>query len=197
MADGSALGGYLRARRARVQPGDVGFPAGPGLRRTAGLRREELAALSGVSVDYYTRLEQGKEINPSHAVLDALAVALLLDAEAHAHLYALANHAGKRTLPTRRTPGRSVRPGIRLLLDAVRPCPAYVLSRTSDVLASNPEGLTLFAGLADWPKPQRNTISTSSCTPPRAIFSQTGSTPPRPASPTCVPCPPATRTRRT
>lgn len=93
------LGAFLRARRARVQPDHVGLPTGPGPRRTPGLRREELAALAGVSIDYYIRLEQGKETGPSGAVLAALAAALHLDQDATAHLYALANHAARRTPP--------------------------------------------------------------------------------------------------
>jgi len=67
------LGRFLRTRRAGVRPADVGLPAGPGTRRTPGLRREELATLAGVSIDYYTRLERGKETRPSPAVVDALA----------------------------------------------------------------------------------------------------------------------------
>jgi transcriptional regulator with XRE-family HTH domain len=111
------LGAFLRARRAQVRPSDVGLPAGPGLRRTPGLRREELAALAGVSIDYYTRIEQGKETNPSAEVLDALAAALRLDEDSHAHLYAVANQAARRTRPARRTQSRSVRPSLLLLLD--------------------------------------------------------------------------------
>ena len=153
-----ALGEYLRARRAQVRPGDVGLPAGVGLRRIPGLRREELAALAGVSIDYYIRLEQGRETNPSGAVLDALATALVLDDDARAHLYALANQTARRTPAVRRSVSRTVRPGLLLLLENLRPSPAYVLSRTSDVLASNPEGLALFAGLSEWPALRRNTI---------------------------------------
>lgn len=156
------LGAFLRARRARVQPDHVGLPTGPGPRRTPGLRREELAALAGVSIDYYIRLEQGKETGPSGAVLAALAAALHLDQDATAHLYALANHAARRTPPLPPTigslNGSPVRPGLLLLLETLRPCPAYLLSPISDVLAANPEGLALFDGLADWPEARRNTI---------------------------------------
>lgn len=158
MAANSELGVFLRARRGRVRPTDVGLPTAVGRRRTPGLRREELAALAGVSIDYYTRLEQGKETNPSSGVLDALAGALLLDQDAHAHLYALANHAAHRTPPAHHPHGRSVRPEIKMLLETLRPSPAYVLSRTSDLLATNPEALLLFDGLADWPPERRNTI---------------------------------------
>lgn len=165
MAAVAGLGEFLRARRARVRPGDVGLPAGTGLRRTPGLRREELAALAGVSIDYYIRLEQGRETNPSQAVLDAIASALLLDDEERMHLHALARHPPRRAGPgaagrTRqrpRTGAEVVRPAIRQLLETLRPCPAYVLSQISDVLAANPEALALFHGLADWPPARRNT----------------------------------------
>jgi transcriptional regulator with XRE-family HTH domain len=89
------LGRFLRTRRAGVRPADVGLPAGLGTRRTPGLRREELATLAGVSIDYYTRLERGKETRPSPAVVDALARALWPDWEQKArgcvaHLHAVA-----------------------------------------------------------------------------------------------------------
>jgi len=160
------LGQFLRARRARVRPGDVGLPAGTGLRRTPGLRREELAALAGVSIDYYIRLEQGRETNPSPAVLDALASALLLNEEERAHLHLLARHTARPGQSARNTPRRgkpapdtatAVRPGIHQLLETIRPCPAYVLNPISDVLAANPEALALFYGLGDWPPSRRNT----------------------------------------
>jgi transcriptional regulator with XRE-family HTH domain len=154
----SELGEFLRVRRARVRPGDVGLPSGTGTRRTPGLRREEIAALAGLSIDYYIRLEQGKETNPSGPILDGLARALRLNEEEHAHLHALANHAAGRIARSLPRASRVVRPGIRQLLESVRPCPAYVLTRTSDLLAANPEALTLFAGLTDWPPERRNTI---------------------------------------
>ena len=154
----SQLGEFLRARRARLRPGDVGLPTGTGTRRTPGLRREEIAALAGLSIDYYIRLEQGKETNPGGSILDGLARALRLNEEEHAHLYALANHAAGRTARGSQSASRVVRPGVRQLLETVRPCPAYVLTRTSDLLAANPEALALFAGLADWPPERRNTI---------------------------------------
>jgi len=156
------LGEFLRARRARVKPAQVGLPAGTGLRRTPGLRREELAALAGVSIDYYVRLEQGRETNPSPAVLDALASALLLDDEERAHLHELTRHRARigraADRPARSRSGAEVvRPEILQLIETLRPCPAYVLSQISDVLAANPEALALFHGLADWPPPRRNT----------------------------------------
>jgi transcriptional regulator with XRE-family HTH domain len=149
---------FLRIRRGRIGPADVGLPAGPGARRTPGLRREELAALAGVSVDYYTRIEQGRETAPSDPVLGALARALRLSDDEHAHLLALADRTAGRTPRRRPADPRPARPGLRLLLESVRPSPAYVLDDVNDVLAANPEGLALMAGLGDWPPGQRNTI---------------------------------------
>ncbi|ACU69361.1 transcriptional regulator, XRE family [Catenulispora acidiphila DSM 44928] len=154
------LGRFLRARRAGVAPADLGLPLGTGTRRTPGLRREELAALAGVSIDYYIRLERGKETRPSPAVVDALGRALRLDPEELAYLRELAAQAARGGAPTRQRPAasRAVRPTLRRLLETVRPCPAYVLSRTNDVLAANPGGLFLTPGMVDWPEKKRNTI---------------------------------------
>ncbi|MBH1935704.1 helix-turn-helix domain-containing protein [Streptomyces sp. AV19] len=156
MAHGTELGRYLRARRALITPGEVGLPAGAGLRRTPGLRREELAALAGVSVDYYTRLERGRETNPSAAVLDSLARALRLHGDAHERLHDLAELASGRLPGPSRTDGDTVRPSVLRVLEAVRPLPAYVVSRHSDMLAANPAGRRLLPGLWDWPPEQRN-----------------------------------------
>lgn len=95
---GSELGRFLRARRAQVAPEDVGLPTGTGLRRTPGLRREELATLAGVSIDYYARLERGKEMRPSPSVVDALARALQLEEDEREHLHGLVVRVG-RTAP--------------------------------------------------------------------------------------------------
>ena len=155
------LGRFLRARRAAVNPVDVGLPAGAGVRRTPGLRREELAALAGVSIDYYIRLERGKESRPSPAVVDALGRALRLDPEAAAYLRELAAQAarGSAARPAARAAAsRTVRPTVRLMLESLRPSPAYVISRTNDVLLANAGGLALLPGMADWAARQRNTI---------------------------------------
>jgi transcriptional regulator with XRE-family HTH domain len=116
------FGAFLRSRRARLRPEDVGFRPGRG-RRVPGLRREEVAALASVSVDYITRLEQGR-IRPSDAVLHSLARALRLDGVERVHLFALAG----RTLATEHTGALDeVRPGLLRLLAAVDPLPACVL----------------------------------------------------------------------
>ncbi|GGM97786.1 helix-turn-helix transcriptional regulator [Streptomyces fuscichromogenes] len=156
---GTELGNFLRAHRASVTPAKAGLPTGPGVRRTPGLRREEIATLAGVSVDYYVRLERGKESNPSPSVVDALARSLLLDPAEHEHLRVLvARAAGASVLEHPSPDGDTVRPGVVLLLERLRPFPAYVLSRTMDVLACNPSGLRLFCGLEDWPVGKRNVV---------------------------------------
>jgi transcriptional regulator with XRE-family HTH domain len=149
----SSLGEFLRNRRGRLRPEQVGLPAGTSRRQTPGLRREELAAVAGVSVDYYTRLEQGRDTHPSEAVLDALADALRLDEDERAYLHSMA-----RRPPSHANRPDAARPGLVQLLERVRPTPAYVLSPTSTLLAANREGLLLLAGIEDWPPADRNLI---------------------------------------
>ncbi|MDJ1133896.1 helix-turn-helix transcriptional regulator [Streptomyces iconiensis] len=155
MSEGTELGRFLRARRGHVRPEDVGLPAGTGIRRTPGLRREELATLAGVSVDYYTRLERGRESRPSPEVVEALGRALRLRGDALQRLRdlaALAAHNGGAARPV----DRAVRPSVLQLLEALRPAPAYVVSRTNDLLAANSPGLRLLPGIEEWPAPRRN-----------------------------------------
>ncbi|MGW6306528.1 helix-turn-helix domain-containing protein [Streptomyces niveus] len=113
MAVSMRLGEFLRARRARVRPEDVGLPGLPGRRRVAGLRREELSQLAGVSVSSYTRLEQGQSVHASDGALNSLATALRLDAHEHAHLRDLAS---RRQRPRTRPPAERVDPLTRELL---------------------------------------------------------------------------------
>ena len=129
----NTLGEYLRARRELVDPGDLGLRVA-GVRRTPGLRREEVATLAGISADYYLRLEQGRDRNPSPQVLEALARVFGLDATATEYLLSLAapRPAKRRARPRQET----VRPGIRQLLGALN-LPAFVESRIFDVLAAN------------------------------------------------------------
>jgi transcriptional regulator with XRE-family HTH domain len=152
------LGEFLRSRRRRIGPAQVGLPTGIRRRQTPGLRREELAALAGMSVDYYIRLEQGRDTRPSAAILDALARALRLDDDERKHLYDLASHAAGHPAQRPVAGPVSLRPGLGALLEAVRPTPGYVLDRTSSVLAANPEGLALLPGLDSWPPQQRNLV---------------------------------------
>lgn len=155
-SEGAELGRYLRARRTQTSPAHVGLTVGAGIRRTPGLRREELATLSGISIDYYVRLERGKETRPSPAVLDALARALHMDDQEHQHLRELAARAARYAPEPPPAPSRTVRPHLKLLLASLRPNPALVISRSTDVLAWNPGGLALYAGLEEWPAKQRN-----------------------------------------
>jgi transcriptional regulator with XRE-family HTH domain len=129
----NTLGEYLRARRELVDPRDVGLRVA-GVRRTPGLRREEVATLAGVSADYYLRLEQGRDRNPSPPVLAALARVFGLDATATEYLLSLTapRPARRRARPRQ----ESVPPGIRQLLGALN-LPAFVESRIFDVLAAN------------------------------------------------------------
>ncbi|MCE6993320.1 helix-turn-helix transcriptional regulator [Saccharothrix sp. S26] len=146
---GRALGGFLRARRGRVTPEHVGLAAGR-RRRVRGLRREELAQLAGISVDYYVRLEQGRATQPSAEVLDALARALHLDAAERQHLATLAA-AGRGTAPQAR-----VSPLLRRVLAAVGDFPALATNHRLDVVAWNDLGAELFGGLGDPGRRDRN-----------------------------------------
>ena len=142
------LSDFLRTRRARISPADVGLAAAE-RRRVPGLRREELARLAGVSVDYYIRLEQGRGgVHPSDSVLDALARALRLDAAEHAHLKRIARTPASP--PPRRPRPQRVRPEVRRLVEGLA-VPAFVLGRRMDVLAWNELAVRLhvdFAALA-------------------------------------------------
>jgi transcriptional regulator with XRE-family HTH domain len=138
----TALGEYLRARRAQVKPADVGIAA-YGVRRVAGLRREEVATLAGISVDYYVRLEQGRERGPSGQVLDALAKVLRLDDDARLHLHRI---AGLTQAAVRPNVPEQVDPQLRQLVGMWPQNPAIVLGRAYDVLAANRLGYALFPG---------------------------------------------------
>jgi transcriptional regulator with XRE-family HTH domain len=144
------LGEFLRSRRAQIQPEDVGFRAGRG-RRVEGLRREEVAALASVSVDYIKRLEAGR-ITPSEPVLDSLARALQLDAVERKHFYALAGRASVYDVD----PFEDVRPGLLRLLAAVEPLPAFIVGPWLDLLAWNPTASALFCGFERRPPAERN-----------------------------------------
>jgi transcriptional regulator with XRE-family HTH domain len=151
---GSPLGDFLRARRDGTAPGAVGLPAG-GRRRAPGLRRSELAALAGISVEYLVRIEQGRDRNPSPAVVNALAGALRLDAAGREHLRHLTKITGGTCVGARVQPGRQVRPGARRLLDSLEPGVAVISNRLGDLLAytSGFEAVARRAGLLDGDRP--------------------------------------------
>ncbi|MFI6345682.1 helix-turn-helix transcriptional regulator [Streptomyces sp. NPDC050560] len=142
---GAELSEFLRTRRARLKPSDVGLTDHSRRRRVPGLRREELAQLAGVSAAYYTRFEQGNARNVSREVLDAVSRALGLSEAEHAHLLRLAapRPRGGRQAP----PRQRVRVSVREMLTAMEGVPAYVWGRRTDVLAWNETASALFG---DW-----------------------------------------------
>ena len=150
LGDGT-LGDFLRTRRGRLRPADAGITS-YGARRVPGLRREELARLAGVSVTYYTRLEQGQSHQASWSVVEALADALRLSPDERAYLHRLA-----RPEPVRRSAGKpaTARAGTRQLLAALTDVPAVVVGVRTEVLAWNALGHRLLAGHVDFDAPDR------------------------------------------
>ena len=143
---------FLATRRARITPDKAGLPAYGGNRRVPGLRREEVAMLAGVSVDYYTRLERGNLGGVSEEVLEALAEALQLDEAERLHLFDLvraANASGAARSRARRTPPGTLRPAVQRILDAMADVPAFVRNGRLDVLGTNVLGRALYAPLYD------------------------------------------------
>jgi transcriptional regulator with XRE-family HTH domain len=150
------LSDFLRTRRARVSPADAGIATAGERRRVPGLRREELALLAGVSVDYYVRLEQGRGgVHPSDSVLGALARALRLDEAEHAHLRRLAR-APLLERPAGRARPQRVRPEVQRLLDRMADVPAFVLGRRMNVLAWNELAARLHVDFGALPPRMRN-----------------------------------------
>ena len=148
------LGEFLRTRRERLTPAEVGLPQ-TRRRRTPGLRREEVALISGVSTTWYTYLEQGRDIRVSSQVLEALARVLHLDDTERAHLYLLAH--GVQPVPTS-PPCELVDPSVSDLLHALDPHPAYVTGRSWNLLDHNTAAAALFDGITDLPAERNNLI---------------------------------------
>lgn len=151
--DRSGLAAALKAHRARLAPADVGFPAGR-RRRVPGLRREEVATLTGISVDYLVRLEQGRGPTPSRQVLAALARALRLSDDEREHLFNLAGSVPPRPGHVIVTPRAST---LRLL-DRITDLPALLLDAKGDILAWNPLATALLGDFSAWPIGQRNVV---------------------------------------
>ncbi|WP_420310434.1 helix-turn-helix transcriptional regulator [Streptomyces sp. YS-B37] len=147
------LAAFLRARRARLQPRDVGLPDGL-RRRTPGLRRQEVAQLAGMSIDYYIRLEQGRGPNPSRQVLSALARALLLTRDERDYLFRVADE----NPPPVAGPARELTPAVRCLLDSMPEVPAYVVDAKYDLLAWNALAAHFISSIARAPKDDRNLV---------------------------------------
>ncbi|WP_040834245.1 helix-turn-helix domain-containing protein [Nocardia brevicatena] len=148
------LAAFLRTRRERLNPRDLGLPLRRQARRTPGLRREEVAELAGVSTDYIIRLEQGRGLRPSPEVLDALARALRLSADETAYLFDLA----EQRRPNSGKPSAVAAPALALLVDELSPHPAMLVNHRYDVLAWNREMAALMLDFDTLPLGQRNTM---------------------------------------
>jgi transcriptional regulator with XRE-family HTH domain len=149
--DRAGLADFLRRRRERLTPADVGLPPGA-RRRTPGLRRDEVASLAGMSTDYYTRLEQSRGPHPSVPVLTSLARALRLTDDERDHLFHLAGQAP----PTRRQADPHTSPGLLHVLNRLADTPAFVVSDIGDVLVQNPMSVALMGDLSSLSGLERN-----------------------------------------
>ncbi len=157
---------FLASRRAKIAPEEAGIPRGGGVRRVPGLRREEVAMLSGVSVDYYTRIEKGDLTGVSDEILDALARALQLNEDEIAYLYDLARAARRPARARRQTKAATIVPQqVQLLIDSMSASPVIALSRHLDIVAANALGRALFDVVYDSP-----TRSSAASLPNMAAF---------------------------
>ncbi|MDQ0620538.1 helix-turn-helix transcriptional regulator [Arthrobacter globiformis] len=138
---------FLTSRRARITPEEAGLPVYGGNRRVAGLRREEVAMLAGMSIDYYIRLERGNLSGASDSVIEALARALKLDDAETAHLFDLARAATASPRVRRKRSPQTVRPSVQRVIDAITIAPAWVRNDRGDVLAANDLGRALYLDL--------------------------------------------------
>ena len=148
---------FLASRRAKITPEQAGLPVFGGHRRVAGLRREEVALLAGVSVDYYIRMERGSLAGASDSVLDALADALHLDDAERTHLFALARESGARSTRRKRAAPASVRPAIQQVLDAMTDAPAWIRNGRHDIVAMNQLARALYSPVLAGPRRPANT----------------------------------------
>jgi len=139
---------FLTTRRARLTPDQAGLPDFGGRRRVPGLRREEVALIAGMSIEYYVRLERGNATGVSEAVLEGISRALQLDDAERSHLYDLVRAANQGAHPRRqrgRAKAQQVRPGVRQLLDAMENVPAFVQNGRLDIIAINRLGYAVFS----------------------------------------------------
>lgn len=153
--DRQQLANFLKVRRAAIRPGDVGLPEGP-RRRAPGLRRQEVAQLAGISIEYYIRLEQARGPKPSRQVLGGLARALVLDRDERTHLFYLAGE-----LPDTVSSSREVPPSIRNMLAGLDDFPAYVVDACYDILAWNDLADRFMGYLSQLTPKERNILRTS------------------------------------
>lgn len=148
---------FLSSRRARISPEEAGLPAYGGNRRVKGLRREEVAMLAGVSVDYYIRMERGSLAGASDSVLDSLASALKLDDAERDHLFALAHQSPVTQARRKRPTTTTVRPVLQQVLDAVGEAPAWIRNGRHDILAMNPLARALYSPVLEKTRRPANT----------------------------------------
>ncbi len=153
-ADQKGLGSFLRVRRSELTPSDVDLPGGGTPRRVAGLRREEVAQLAAISIDYYTRLEQGR-IHPSPPVIASLARVLRLDDDQRTYMYELAGTTLASASARRRAP-QKIKPHLQRVLDHITDTPAIVMTPTHDILAWNPLAAALMVDFGQIPRRDRN-----------------------------------------
>lgn len=159
----AAFGAFLRSRREKLTPKAIGLPSGP-RRRAVGLRREEVAELAGIGIDWYIRLEQGRTVNPSAATIEALARALRLSRAERAHLAGLARHGDRKPFVRETIPQH-----LRRMVDALNQ-PAYITGRRWDVLAWNDAADEIF-GFGHLADEDRNTLRLAFLNPAgRALF---------------------------
>jgi transcriptional regulator with XRE-family HTH domain len=156
MDDRAEIREFLASRRARITPEQAGLPAYGGHRRVNGLRREEVAMLAGVSVDYYVRLERGNLSGASDSVLDGVARALHLDDAERQYLFDLARHTSPPTTARRRTAAKRLRPALQYMLDAITDAPAWIHNDRQDLLAANDLAQALYAPLLADPRRPAN-----------------------------------------
>jgi transcriptional regulator with XRE-family HTH domain len=149
------LAAFLRTRRERLDPADFGLPSRRQTRRTPGLRREEVAELAGVSIDYIVRLEQGRGLRPSAEVVEALSGALRLSPAERAYLFDLAQQRRRRNADE---PATTAAPSLARLVADLSPLPAMLMNHRFDILAWNDEMATLLLDFADLPSSRRNAM---------------------------------------
>ena len=147
------LAAFLRARREALAPTDVGLPPRIGASRTPGLRREEVATLAGVSVDYLVRLEQARDVRPSAQVVQSLSNALGLSTDQTGYLFTLAGHRAPERATTQKVPD-----GIGQLIEDIGPLPAMVLNHRLDILATNEMMAALLLDIDERPSSERNVL---------------------------------------
>ena len=176
MDNGNEIRDFLVSRRARITPEQAGLPAYGGNRRVAGLRREEVALLAGVSIDYYVRLERGRAPGASESVLDGIARALHLDEAERAHLFDLAARPAQPAAARapRRPAAQQVRPSVRRILDSMTTTPAYVRNARLDILAANRLAAALFAPILTGPAQPANNARFLFLDPPRPRSTRLG-----------------------